>query len=276
MATMPIGGGATRTILRDARLAGSPAWSPDGSKLVFLSSRAGANAHVWVMDADGGNLHRLTTWAEPDNGAVFTDDSTVVLRSNHDARFGDLWRVAASGGEPNRLTHTGTVIRLCGQPFRPSEVIVGVLADAPVNITSARLRSGGVLQPIWDRTTAVCGEVSPTTDSVALTVGAGADQQTMLVPLNGGAGRAILEKNQLFFGWSPNGGQLLFSYTQNAPYDLGVYSMADGSERRVTNTPESEEWTEWSPDGSTLVFIRVVPVSRITTVDVTRLLSRGK
>jgi len=41
--------------------------------------------------------------------------------------------------------------------------------------------------------------------------------------------------------------------------------------RRVTTTPASEQGTEWSRDGATLVFTRVTPVSRITTSDVRRL-----
>jgi Tol biopolymer transport system component len=274
IATMPMSGGEPSTILRDAR--GSVVhWSPNGSKLVFLSRRAGANPHAWVMDADGGNLHQLTNWPEQDAGAVFSDDSTVYVRSSHESRFGDLWRVAASGGEPTRVTRSGGVVGLCWQARRPGEVLVPVVADAPVVIASARLRPGGVLQPIWDRTTSGCPLASPTADSVAVITAAGGNSQAMLLPLRGGPGRAILDTNQVPITWSPDGRQLLFTYTRNEPYDLGILTVADGSVRRITQTPESETRTEWSADGSTLVFTRVVPVSRITTVDVTRLLSRG-
>ena len=36
-----------------------PAWSPDGSRILFVSERDG-NAELYVMDANGGNLQRLT------------------------------------------------------------------------------------------------------------------------------------------------------------------------------------------------------------------------
>jgi len=38
----------------------SPAWSPDGSQIVFLSDRSG-QWEIWVMDADGGNQGPLVT-----------------------------------------------------------------------------------------------------------------------------------------------------------------------------------------------------------------------
>jgi len=271
IATMPLSGDDLHVILRDAR--GSVAhWSPDGSKLALLSGRAGANTHAWVMDADGGNLRQLTSWPESDAEAVFSDDSTVYVRSTHESRFGDLWRVAASGGEPTRVTRTGGVVGICWQARRPGEVLVPVVADVPVIIASARLRPGGVLQPIWDRTTSGCPLASPTADSVAVITAAGGNSQAMLLPLRGGPGRPILDSNQVPITWSPDGRQLLFRYTRNEPFDLGILTVADGSVRRITQTPESEVGTEWSADGSTLVFNRIVPVSRVTTVDVTSLL----
>lgn len=43
---------------------GSPAWSPDGRRVAFTSSRDGdpqkRAMHVYVMDADGSNVRKLT------------------------------------------------------------------------------------------------------------------------------------------------------------------------------------------------------------------------
>jgi TolB protein len=42
----------------------SPAWSADGNRIAFSSGRTG-NAQIWVSDANGSNLHRITDFAWP-------------------------------------------------------------------------------------------------------------------------------------------------------------------------------------------------------------------
>ena len=43
----------------------SPAWSADGSKIAFSSGRTG-DPEIWVADASGGNLRKLTSFRGPD------------------------------------------------------------------------------------------------------------------------------------------------------------------------------------------------------------------
>jgi TolB protein len=43
----------------------SPAWSGDGTKIAFSSSRSG-DPEIWVADASGANLTRVTTFRGPD------------------------------------------------------------------------------------------------------------------------------------------------------------------------------------------------------------------
>ncbi|HMD31233.1 MAG TPA: hypothetical protein VKG84_04930, partial [Candidatus Acidoferrales bacterium] len=56
-----------------AHLAGtnaSPSWSPDGTKLMFMSSAAGP-PNIYMADSTGGNLKRLTASAGPDAQPVW-------------------------------------------------------------------------------------------------------------------------------------------------------------------------------------------------------------
>jgi Tol biopolymer transport system component len=277
-ALLPLGGGEPRILLRDAGGSGAtPWWSPDGSKLAFESDRGGS-FDIWVMDAAGGAPRQLTNWPGGERRPQWsTDGSQIYFNSNHEATWGDVWRVSAAGGAPTRVTRSGRVLNLCFQKWRGSELFATVLGEGPNAFALARVRPDGSLLTLWDRTPAGCGAISPTTDSIAVTVGGeGGIQLTMLLPINGGPGRQLLEPGQTGAAWSPDGRQLVYSFRAGSATDLGIKTLADGSTRRITTTPASESGTEWSADGSTLVFQRSVPVNRIVTADLSRLLERQR
>jgi TolB protein len=59
-----------KQILTDLRYAsGSPAWSSDGSKIIFDSNRDG-NFEIFVMDADGSNQRQLTFTDHAENSGA--------------------------------------------------------------------------------------------------------------------------------------------------------------------------------------------------------------
>ncbi|MEM7308770.1 MAG: prolyl oligopeptidase family serine peptidase [Planctomycetota bacterium] len=76
----------------------APAWSPDGRRLAFLWNDAGLpRREVWLVDADGGGLRRLTVGAEDAAGVhelawMPASDALVYLRG------GELWRADLGGG----------------------------------------------------------------------------------------------------------------------------------------------------------------------------------
>ena len=70
------------THLAPHHLARWPAWSPDGSQIVFERVNARQQNHIWIMDADGSNLRRL--FPDPwftDHTPSFSPDGTKVLFS---------------------------------------------------------------------------------------------------------------------------------------------------------------------------------------------------
>jgi uncharacterized protein YjdB len=88
-------------IAADTGMAIDPAFSPDGSRLAFVSSREGV-AHVYVMDADGSNLQKVTADPAPDSRPVFTPDGQVIVFSRGVKQ--QVWSVNADGTGPKQLT----------------------------------------------------------------------------------------------------------------------------------------------------------------------------
>ena len=82
---------------------GSPAWSPDGSRLAFYSERDG-NAEIYVMNADGSGVTRLTgTSADEGYPAWSPDGRTISFDSDRDGNF-DVFAMNADGSNVRPLT----------------------------------------------------------------------------------------------------------------------------------------------------------------------------
>ncbi|HET9344059.1 MAG TPA: hypothetical protein VFO05_00030 [Candidatus Limnocylindrales bacterium] len=101
---MPVDGSGPPERITDA--AGddrSGAWSPDGTRLVFDSTRDG-NTDLYVVDADGSNSVRLTADAGEDWAASWSPDGTTIAFTSDRTGTAQIWVMPAGGGEATRLT----------------------------------------------------------------------------------------------------------------------------------------------------------------------------
>ncbi|CAA9473797.1 MAG: Tol-Pal system beta propeller repeat protein TolB, partial [uncultured Solirubrobacteraceae bacterium] len=55
-------------LTRDSAIDSAPAWSPDGRRLAWESTRDATEREIHVMDADGSDVRRLTTNDVHDEG----------------------------------------------------------------------------------------------------------------------------------------------------------------------------------------------------------------
>lgn len=101
---MNVDGTGKRNLTRDASLSNwAPAWSPDGARICFNSTRDGAVNRIWLMDPDGGNLELLTEeWGEYCDWSP--DGQRIVYAAAPNGGSYDLWIVALDGSNPTRLT----------------------------------------------------------------------------------------------------------------------------------------------------------------------------
>ncbi len=80
-----------------------PAWSPDGSRIAFHSSRDG-NLNVFTMNADGTGVTRLTSDPAFDAGAAWSpDESKIAFRSDRHENA-EIYVMNADGSQQTRIT----------------------------------------------------------------------------------------------------------------------------------------------------------------------------
>ncbi len=106
--TMPIAGGKATALTHGMAYDAQPRYSPDGTKIVFVSDRSGGE-NLWLMNADGTDTTALTTgntnmYVSP----TWTPDGEYVVASRSGGLFGTakLWMFNVDGGKGVPLTAT--------------------------------------------------------------------------------------------------------------------------------------------------------------------------
>ncbi len=108
---VPLMGGAPRIFLGKGPVKTPPveaAWSPDSARLVyhtsdpgdpmFVADRTGANPRQIFIDPNPGMHNHSPAWSQDGQWIYFCHGSPSAAEM-------DVWRLRASGGQPERLTH---------------------------------------------------------------------------------------------------------------------------------------------------------------------------
>jgi TolB protein len=141
---------------RDAR-DGEPQWSPDARRIVFVrknvTARPAGGQAVFVVNADGSGLHRITPWQlHAGDGPVWSPDGKRVLfASNESDTFlnSNLFTVASDGTGLKQITHIPPTKRLYSAGFSPdgTSITFGMQGtEGEADVFTMRLDGSGLSQ----------------------------------------------------------------------------------------------------------------------------------
>jgi Tol biopolymer transport system component len=223
---MPIGGRPVN-ITQDAALDTDPAWSPDGSELVYSSDRDSTHLQLWIRNMRTGQSRQATELDTQPQGASWSPDGKRIAFFNVDG----MWRVAQMSVLD---VGTGVVTKIhdsLPQPGAPTWSPDGRrVALAGVRPLSTRFREG------TNQVMTIAAD------------GKGEDQWYAPVPLlsidsRGGCGPV----------WSPDGTQMAAVYEGVlAVWPVSPAGAPLGPPRRVTS--ESAHAPSWQGDSRHILY----------------------
>ncbi|MDE7149626.1 MAG: peptidase S41, partial [Bacteroidales bacterium] len=106
---VPVEGGAARQRTTNPAYDARPVWSPDGSRIAFMSDREGSR-DIYVVSVEGGAAKRVTTRSGVEIPYAFLSDNTIIFgtaamptdmdRQMPQSTYPQLYKVSADGGRP--------------------------------------------------------------------------------------------------------------------------------------------------------------------------------
>jgi Tol biopolymer transport system component len=218
-----------------------PAWSPDGRWLAF-SRTGGAGDGLYVSDAWGGHVRRLTRGDDEDPSWAPSGDKLVYGRSSARESVRGIWAVTFDGTDARRIV-AGTFGKPSWSPegelIAFSEYGGGTFLVRPDGSGLQQILSVG-FAPNW----------AP--DGSQFTYDGGGDFGEVWVAGRDGTDphRITGGNNDLWPTWSPDGKWIAFSREDFDTRDHNVHVVrTDGSGlRRVTHLRESDDLgVDWQP-----------------------------
>jgi WD40 repeat protein len=214
--TVGVDGSARQQLTVAPGLDGSPAWSPDGRRIVFVSQRDG-NANLYVMNADGSGQTPLTNTSSLEASPVFSPDGSRIAFISNRSGKSLIYVMSAQGGASTLLS-----------PFE-TEITAGALSWSPdgsrIVFESTNTRRPGLfilgldgsLRQLTDQANDTTPAWSPDGGQIVFFGTRGLLKGLYLIRPNGSG---LREVNTNFDtdgspSWSPNGQFIAYGFTSD-------------------------------------------------------------
>jgi CSLREA domain-containing protein len=226
----------------------SPRWSPDGTKIAFVSDRSG-NMEVYVMNANGSGVVNLSQNPADDRSPAWSPDGTkIAFQTSRDGND-EIYVMNSNGSNQTNLTNfiahdtdpdwspDGTQIAFSFGNFGQRDIAVMDSAGVDsINITN----TNGVddFDPSW----------SPNGGAIAYTRhNGGTDYEIYAMSANGQnqTNTTNYPTADMSPAWSPDGEKIAFSSDDEGDRDVNVMNV-DGSD--VENLTFDYDPINASPD----------------------------
>jgi TolB protein len=213
----------------------SPAWSPDGKKIAFVSIRTDVS-QICVMNADGTDVRQLTTGNAENIHPMWSPDSAKILFNT---------------------THFSGATAADGRDVPSANKVVGEKIDEKMDLATIR-PDGADLKRITTGGGYTYASFSPDGMSILHRRVRGELSQVFVMKADGSDDRNLSGESKLdgWPAWSSDGKRIIFSRRVNDRFQLFLMNRDGSNVRQLTDAPGEFVNPRWSPDGSKILCSR--------------------
>ena len=265
---MDANGGNQENLTNHPAYDGLPDWSPDGTKIAFVSDRDGGREQIHVMDADGKNVIRLTDvrvgmrrpdWSPDGKKIAFSVEGRVWHIVVMDADGNNHVRLEDQAADPSWSPDGGTIAFVSGRDGRAEIYVIGVDGRGRKRVThDSALKGAPSFSPDGRRIAYVAAEHRGLGQ-----IGPG---QIYVVGARGGKPERLTHNVENNWGpaWSPDGQVIAYYVIVDGDFHATIHLMtADGKYLRQLS--DGRNARDSGPDISPL-GLAVSPASNNVTI----------
>ena len=232
-----------------------PAWSPDGRMICYATQH-----DLWIVPSTGGRARKLSSGGNRDYSPAWSSNGKLIYFSSRREGTIALWRIAAAGGIPQRLT-MGT-----GSENRPTICADGSRFAYATQVTSTDLfirdlDSGEETKMQGTRDDWMAAMAPDKSVIVYASDRMGSKTDLWIQPLDqglpSGSPRRLTDHPGIASHpvFSPDGTWLAYYRIIETQRDIWTLPLSGGRPIRFTEHEAEDIQPAWSPDGSALAFV---------------------
>ena len=256
--------------IRPPVAAETPRWSPDGSRIVFVSSHQGGTAELWSVPADGGFPTRVTVGAGTGDSApripLWSPDGAYVSCVSRKSGSDEVWLWPLDGDAGFQLTSLGGRIHSMNWSPYGRSVAVSCNRYGSYDIYLVEVPSGRTVRLTGIPLYAVNPVFTPDGRHILYVRldDSWEDHDVIRISLDGEEQGIVVQDTDFFdysyggtFGYplvSPDGERVLFRSQRSGHVNIWT-APADGGEPESLSLEDAEQdHAVWSPAGHQVAY----------------------
>ncbi len=240
----------------------NPRFSPDGQTLAFIraSGAGGAAQDIFLVRSAGGEPKRLTFDSVLIYGLDWTSDGAYIVFPSDRLGGARLWKVRASGGEPEPLS-VGQEGAIAPTLSRTGRRLAYTQTDTNANIWRHEISTGRSPPPtklIASSGVNESPQFSPDGKRIVFASNRTGSWEIWVCDSDGSNARQLTFFEGPYANWprwSPDSRQIAFTGTAEGHYACYLVGVEGGRPRRLMTGASSDYLPSWSRDGKWIYFV---------------------
>jgi TolB protein len=228
----------------------SPAWSPDGRQLAYVSFET-QKAAVWVQDVGSGERRMVASFKGSNSAPAWSPDGKQLALTLSKDGVAQLYTLTVGSGTPTRLTSSNAIDT---EPvYTPDGRFIYFVSDRGGGPQIYRVAAGGgngVERVSFAGSYNISPTISPDGKQLSYIARQGAAYRLMIQDLDGGTPRALTDsQDDESPSFAPNGRLIVYASRQQGS-DVLMTTTLDGKiKTRLLSSGADMREPAWGPYG---------------------------